>query len=65
MAEVRSVANLNISAPKEKRKGTKRGYRGLPIMVPDAGGLEAVEPSSSHVGELLVYLAMTILWLLS
>jgi len=52
MAEVRSVANPNLNAPKEKRKGKKRGYGGLPIMVCDQGGLETVEPSSSHVGQL-------------
>ena len=33
IAEVRSIANPNINAPKEKRKGKKRGYAGLPIMV--------------------------------
>ena len=52
-AEVRPVANLNMNAAKEKTfpKGLKRDYRGLPIIVSDQGGLETVEPSSSHVGK--------------
>lgn len=53
-AEVRPVENQNISTPKVKTfpKGLKRDFRGLPIIVSDQGGLEPVEPSSSHVGKL-------------
>ncbi|KAG0559526.1 hypothetical protein M758_10G108400 [Ceratodon purpureus] len=49
--DVRSVENLNTNTPKEKTfpKGLKRDFRGIPIMGSDQGGLETVEPSSSHV----------------
>lgn len=49
--EVRPVANLNINATKEKPlpKGLKRDFRGIPLIVSEQGGLETVEPSSSHV----------------
>ena len=44
--------NLNINAAKEKSKGLKRDFRGIPIMVPNqGGGLETVEPSSSQIGK--------------
>ncbi|KAG0610098.1 hypothetical protein M758_7G038600 [Ceratodon purpureus] len=48
--EVRPDDNLNINAAKEKSKGLKRDFRGIPIMVPNqGGGLETVEPSSSQI----------------
>lgn len=50
---MRPVANLNINATKEKPlpKGLKRDFRGIPLIVSEQGGLETVEPSSSHVGK--------------
>ena len=49
---MRPSANLNMNAAKEKPKGLKRDFRGIPMMVPDQGSLETVEPSSSQIGKL-------------
>ncbi|CAM6041662.1 unnamed protein product [Sphagnum compactum] len=48
--EVRSFGNPNPIMVKEKHKGAKRSYRGTLLTLPDVEALEAVEPSSSHVG---------------
>jgi hypothetical protein len=47
---VRSFGNPNPIIAKEKHKGAKRSYRGTLLTLPDVEALEAVEPSSSHVG---------------